>query len=101
MKRRYQTANQIRDDIDRFKRKAQKLMDSAAQLDKLADLMIENNPLDVNPEDIIYHREQAKKKRQSALRIEQRKLVHLKNKLAEFNTEILPGIGINDRSIQA
>lgn len=91
MKKRYETANQIRDDIDRWKAKAQKLMDSAAALDIVADALFRSGPKWA--EHAAFKREQAKKKRRSAGRIMDRKLVHLKDKLSEFMTEPLPGTG--------
>lgn len=99
-KKRYNTANEIRDDIDKFKLKQQKLMDSAAALDAKADSLFKTGDAAL-AEDAVFAREQAKKKRASALRIERRKLVQLKNKMAEFLTPTLPGSGIEDRSIQA
>src|SRR5271157_2590476 len=94
-KKRYENANQIRDAIDRFRAKAQKLMNSAAALDHVAD---EFAKLGDNPGMVSFNREQAKKKPRSAKRVEEVQLVKLKHKLSEWQTEPLPGI-IIDRSI--
>lgn len=98
-KKRYYTAQQIRADIDKWKAKARGLMDSAAALDLKADQFFKAG--EEYKEDAVWHREQAKKKRASALRIEHRKLVRLKEKLAEFYTKELPGMETEDHSIQA
>lgn len=97
-KARYFTANQIRDKIDQYKRRQRALMDSAAALEYRADLLIKH-PL--TAEDAVFAREQAKKKRRASARIEDKSLVKLKEKLAEFNTETIPGIiPGGDRSVQ-
>jgi len=90
-KRRYYTANQIRDDIDKWKAKAQKLKDAGHALDKKAEMLFatgENNTLGE------FTRDQADRKRASAARIEERKLVRLKEKLSEFMTDPLVGTGV-------
>lgn len=96
--RRYKHANEIRDAIDLYKAKAQKLRDSAAMMDIKADQFAKAGP--EFKEDLSYHREQAKKKRRAAGRIEERQLVKLKNKLSEWMTPVMPGLpGDDDRSI--
>lgn len=97
-RRRYETANQIRDDIDRFKAKQKRHMERAAALDLTADEWIKYGG-NQSPEDISWNREQAKKCRRSAQRIETVKLVKLKQKLAEFQTATMTGI-VSDPSIQ-
>lgn len=98
-KKRYFTANQIRDEIDRYKTKAQKLMDSAAAYDLKADELYKINSWS---EDASFAREQAKKLRRSAERINEKRLPYLSQKLAEFCTEVIPSIiPDGDRSVQA
>lgn len=97
-KRRYNNANEIRADIDKWKAKVQKLMDSASALDLRADQFIKGGP--EFAEDVKWHRKEAERKRASALRIERRKLVHLKNKLSEWMTDPLPGTGVT-KDVQA
>ena len=86
-KKRYENANQIRDAIDTYKRKAQKLRDSAYMLDLKADEFAKAGNAEF-AEDISFHREKAKKKRRAAGRIEERQLGKLKHKLSEFQTEV-------------
>ena len=96
-RKRYNHPNDIRDAIDRFRRKAQGLRDSAAALDAVADQFARDGN---NPGMVSFNREEAKKKRQSAGRIEDRTLAKLKEKLAEILTGLLPGIVDGcDRSI--
>jgi hypothetical protein len=97
-KRRFETANQIRDEIDKYKAKANKLMDSAAAYDLKADELFKTGNLEVAP-DAEFARETAKKRRRSAARIMERRLPKLKDKLAEFATELLPGKVVEDRSV--
>lgn len=99
VKKRYEHENQIRADIDRFKAKAQKLRDAASALDMRADLLVKNNGAGGFFGEISFARSQAEKKRKSAGRIETDRLVKLKQKLAEFQTEPIPGI-LPDRSTQ-
>lgn len=100
-RRRYYTANQIRDEIQRYKTKAQSLMDSAATLDVKADQLYKTNDPTL-AEDASFAREQAKKRRHSAQRIFEKRIPYLKQKLAEWQTDTLPGIIKNgDRSVQA
>ena len=98
MKQRYNTANDIRAAIDRYKAKAQKLKDSAAALDMVADQFLKVDPARFK-NDIDYHRDAADKKRKTANRIEDRQLTKLKNKLSEYMTPQLPGVDNGDRSI--
>ena len=91
-RKRYYTANQIRDDIDKWKAKAQKLRDAGAALDRKADMLFACGDVLLRA-DANYARETAEKRRASAGRIETRKLVKLKEKLAEFLTDPLPGTG--------
>lgn len=99
-KKRWMTANQIRDAIDEYKARAQNLMDTAATQDLKADRLYETQDPRL-AEDASFAREQAKKMRRSAQRIYEIKLVKLKQRLAEWSTELLPGvISDGDRSIQ-
>ena len=96
-RKRYNHPNDIRDKIDKFRLKAQKLRDSAAALDNVADQFVKAGD---SPEQVSFNREKAKKQRQAAGRIEDRTLAKLKEKLAEILTGLLPGIVDGcDRSI--
>jgi hypothetical protein len=95
--KRYRHPNDIRDAVDRYKAKAQKLRDQAASHDLIADLIRKGeNPCS---ESLAWHREKAKKLRQSAGRIEERQLTKLKQKLAEILTPVLSSMDDGDRSI--
>lgn len=93
--KRYETANQIRDAIDKYRAKAQKLRDSAHALDLVAEQFA---AVGGQSEQVAFNRDQADKKRESASRIERKTLTKLKDKLAEFNTNLMPFMG-DDRSI--
>lgn len=97
MKKRYNTANDIRAAIDFYRVKAQKLKDSAAAMDIRAEEFQKAGP--AFKFDIDYCRGQADKKRKSANRIEEKQMVKLKNKLSEWMTPQLPGVDNGDRSI--
>jgi len=98
MKARYNTSNDIRDRIDLYKDKMQKLLNSAAALDMKAAEFFKAGP--TFREDAIWHQEEAKKKRKQAGRIRDNTLGTLKSKMAEFQTEIMPDIITDgDRSI--
>lgn len=97
MKKRYKTENEIREAIDRYKAKAQKLKDSAAALDMKADEF--KNAGHEYTVDVDFHRKEADRKRKAANRIEDRQLTKLKNKLSEWMTPQLPGVDNGDRSI--
>lgn len=99
-KRRYESHTQIIDEIERYKVKMQRLLERSLLLESKAMLLVLQNDGRWN-EDIALKRKEAAKLRRSAFRIENHKLPYLKQKLAEFNTELLPGTGITDRSIQA
>lgn len=99
MKRRYYNETEILRDIDKWKGKVIRLKQAADALDIRADQFVKAGP--EHKEDVAYNREQAQKKRKAALRIEGRKLVQLKNKLAEFRTAELPTMSTGDKSIQA
>lgn len=98
--KRYNTANDIRDAVDRFKLKAQKYRDSASAIDKVADEIAKQDGASERwkMETISMKRAQADKLRIQAGRIEQRTLEKLKGKLAEFNTNPMPFLE-GDRSI--
>jgi len=99
-KKRFLTAQQISREIDECKLKLQRLLDRASSYDLQADTLFKAGP--GLKEDAVYHREQAKKMRRSAFRIEKKRLPFLARKLAAFNTELLPGvIQDGDRSVSA
>ena len=80
--KRYKSANQIRDSIDEAKKKFDHLLELASVQEGLG------------------HDMEAKKLRISARRIKDNKLDVLKEKLAEFCTDLLPGVITDgDRSI--
>lgn len=97
-KRRYYTAHEIRKDIARYQEKALKLQREAEAEEKIAAALYKKGPL--HAELTGFHAETAEKLRQSAARIYDKKLPRLKEKLAEFDTDLLPGLGITDRSIE-
>lgn len=95
--KRYDTANDIRTAIDKYRAKAQKLRDSANSLDLVADQFVMAGGF---AEEVAFNREQANKKRESASRIERKTLTKLKDKLAEWQTPLLKGMPReNDRSV--
>lgn len=98
-KKRYETISQINDEIDRYKAKAKKLQERACALDIKADTIARSENAELNAELIGFTREQARKLRRTVFNIENKKMAELKEKLAEFQTQIFPGI-IEDRSIQ-
>lgn len=89
-KKRYRSAQDITREIDLYKQKLQRLLDRASSFDLQADELFKAGP--GLHEDATYHREQAKKMRRSAFRIEKIRLPFLSQKLAEFQTELLPGV---------
>lgn len=98
-KKRFLTANQIRDEIDAYKAKAIRLQQTAEALE-LASRELMKVPEMV--EDAKFKMSQASKAHRASARIREVRLVKLKQKLSEFETQLLPGvIGDNDRSIQA
>ena len=97
-KRRFLTANEIRDEIDKYKAKALKFQQQADALE-IASRELAKSGLLV--EDAKYRNTQALRARRSASRILDKKLPKLKEKLAEFLTPNLPGSGIEDRSVNA
>ena len=99
VKRRYNTANEIRDDIDKYKAKAIRLTEQAEDEERYAKKFLEAGP--DHKEDYAFCKEKAKKLRRSSARIVDKKLVYLKEKMAEWQTPPLPGTGIEGRDIQA
>lgn len=98
-KRRFYTANQIRDEIDAYKAKAIRLQQTAEALE-LASRELMKVPEMI--EDAKYKLFQSKRARSASARITNDKLVKLKAKLAELTTDLLPEvIKDGDRSIQA
>lgn len=97
-KKRYFTPNQIRDEIDRYIDKMRKCEDSAQAYEHKARQFKEAGDW-IQAE---FDEKQAEIYRKKAKRIKDVRLVHLKQKLAEMNTELLPGvISDKDRSVQA
>lgn len=100
--RRYYTCNEIRDDIDKYKAKARKLLESADALEIKARQIISSSGHNAQwvKERSGFNLSQADRKRRSARRIEEKTLVFLKNKLSEWMTPVMPGMpNENDRSI--
>lgn len=98
-KKRYLTANQIRDEIDQFKQKALRSVQEAEGLELSARDMAAYPNM---KEDMVWRLEQAKKARRRAQRINDIKLPKLKQKLAEWQTEIMPSIITDgDRRVSA
>lgn len=102
-KKRFRTAQQINDEIEKYKVKAQKFMDAAAALDYKADQIIQNRSGELGSlaGEVSYARSQAADYRKKAQGIKDRRLPYLKGKLAEFQTKQLPGIDDHDNSIPA
>lgn len=98
-KKRYNTANDIRDDIERYLAKMKRFQEIAEGLEVRADLMMRTG--DNMVENSAYCRKQADKARRSAARIQEVKLKRLKEKLSEWMTPPLPGVGITERSISS
>jgi len=98
-KKRYETANAIRDEIDRCRTAVVKLQQTAEAMEIQA---AEYFKIPEMVEDAAYRKEQAKRARKKAARLNDIRLVKLKDKLSEFMTQTLPGIiPDEDRSIQA
>lgn len=98
-KKRYLTANQIRDDIDRYKKKALDLEVQATGMEQHAKRLSGTIRA---VEECRWLEDQARKARRAANRIYKNRLPALKQKLAEWSTELLPGVITDgDRSIQA
>lgn len=96
-KRRYHSTDEIMREIDCYYEKMGVLTMRAIALESSAKLL-EGKPNMV--EDAKYKIVQARKCRQSVLRILEKKLPRLKCKLAEMMTEPIPGF-LPDRSVSA
>jgi hypothetical protein len=97
-RRRFDTPQAIYDEIDKSKTKAVGLIRQAEVLEAEAkEIASRNNPN--NAELIGFKREQAKKLRAQYGRIMNKRLPYLSQKLAELNTNPMPGI-ISDRSVE-
>lgn len=96
--KRYETANQIRDEIDACKERVRHKLAAAEAYDiEASNLFKAGHPYE---EDAAFKREQGKVLRRQAHRIETKRIPKLSEKLAEFNTELLPGvIPDGDRSV--
>jgi len=101
--RRFNTANEIRAEIDRYRAKARKLLAEADQLEEKAKELLgsEGHNEKWVKEQYGFNLDWAYKKRASASRIEEKTMVRLKNKLSEWMTPQIPGIDNGDRSIPA
>lgn len=97
-KKRFFTLQHILDEIDRYKQKRIRLMEQAMKIDCDADALKVQGPR--YAEDLAYKRIQAKKLRESAMNILNKKIPYLKEKMAEFQTPQLPGVDNGDKSIQ-
>jgi hypothetical protein len=96
MRKRYYSTQQINDDIDKWKAKARKHRDTADAYDLQAQIHFK----DGNSVELAKSlRQDADKKRAAAVRIETRRLPRLKQKLAEFRTLELSGLG-GDGSVE-
>lgn len=95
-KRRYDTAQQICDEIQRYKDKEHSLLMQAEAYDLSARELIGISEMVEDAKVKKYH---ANKLRRSASRIADKKLPALKAKLAEFLTPQIPGLDNGDRSI--
>lgn len=96
--KRYLTANQIRDEIQRWKDKESFLLLRADTLELSARELYGISEM---VEDAKFKQSEAAKCRRSASRIADKKLPALKAKLAEFLTPQIPGLDNGDRSINA
>lgn len=96
--KRYETSQQILRDIDKAKSDADELEKIANSLEAEAQrlFLIENMA-----EDAKYKLKEVRAYRTRAANLRTRRIEHLKEKLAEFMTMVLPGIGIEDPSIKA
>lgn len=95
--RRFETSQQIEDEIEACKERARHKMRVAHTLDMEADVLFQHHE---ESELGVFKREQAKKVRHQAYRIENVRIPKLSQKLAEFKTDLLPGVITNgDRSI--
>lgn len=98
-KKRYLTANQIMEEIEKYQAKALSLQQRAELADKVAKDLCQKESL---YEDGVLRSELAKQLRKSAARILDTRLPRLKQKLSEMNTRLLPGvIEDEDESVQA
>lgn len=98
-KKRFFTAQHILDEIEKYKQKRIKYLERAIELDCEADAMRKRGPRYL--EDLNYKRLQAKKLRQQAMTILEVKIPKLGQKLAEFQTPMLPALDDGNKSIQA
>lgn len=96
--KRYETSQQILRDIEKAKSDADELDKIANSLEAEAQrlFLIENMV-----EDAKYKLKEVHAYRTRATGLRTLRIQHLKEKLAEFLTMVLPGIGIDDPSIKA
>jgi hypothetical protein len=106
--KRYESEQEILDAIIAAQLKATQYEKDACQIDLLKDDAIKlSNREGATPGDLQYWREQvdflrekAERLRQRSNRIKDMKMIELKNKLSEFQTEPMPFLGL-DRSVAA
>lgn len=96
--RRFDTSQQIEDEIDLARKHIDHKLAVAQAYDIEADNLFKvGHPFS---EDAVFKREQAKVLRRQAYRIETKRIPKLREKLAEFKTELLPGVITDgDRSL--
>src|ERR1035437_158157 len=97
--KRYQNESQILKDVEKARKDLARHLVVADDHDRKADELFIAGPEFV--EDAGLNREQAKIQRRMAYRIENNRLPFLKQKLAEFQTPMLPAIDDGDPSISA
>lgn len=97
-KKRYYSKEHILRDIEAANAKAVALLKEAAEMDRTADIMFQT---DVLYESAKFRRIKASDLRRSAARIREKRIKHLKEKLAEIQTLELPGMESPDKSISS
>ena len=97
--KRYQNELQILQDVEKARKDLSRHLAAADNYDIVAAHQFRAGPNHV--ENAGFNREQAKKCRRKAYRIENNRLPFLKQKLAEFQTPMLPAIDDGDPSISA
>jgi|ERR1035437_1556142 hypothetical protein len=97
--KRYQNESQILKDVEKARKDLSRHLSTADNYDLVANHQFLAGPEHV--ENAGFNREQAKKCRRKAYRIENNRLPFLKQKLAEFQTPMLPAIDDGDPSISA
>lgn len=97
----YTTEQEILDDIESAKLKADKLMIEAETLESRArSLQRQQNISNELAEQAAWWIDQAEKMREQAERINSTRLVRLKNTLSAFRTPSLPGVDVRDAVLE-